>query len=109
MSTKLVQVCDSVCILYKFILKGFTFSFCFWPVCFEQDLEAALSKKENCIAELDNNLQEQKQVNIQLLNEIKFLNERLNSEARRIKSLERDGDRLRSGMAILEAKVSILM
>lgn len=82
---------------------------CFLPVCFEQDLEAALAKKENSIAELDNSLQEQKQVNIQLQNEIKFLNESLNSEARRIKSLERDGDRLRSGMAILEAKVSILI
>lgn len=70
-----------------------------------QDLEAALANKENSIAELYNNLQEQKQVNMQLQNEIKFLNERLNSEARRIKSLERDSDRLRSEMAILEAKL----
>ncbi|PWA49447.1 mitotic checkpoint family protein [Artemisia annua] len=38
-------------------------------------------------------------------NEIKLLNERLNSESRRIKSLEREDDRLRSEIAILESKL----
>lgn len=71
-----------------------------------QELEASLAKKENCIKELESYLSEQKEVNIRQLNEIKFLNEKLNSEARRIKSLEREGDGLRSQIALLESKVT---
>ncbi|XP_015060942.1 mitotic spindle checkpoint protein MAD1 [Solanum pennellii] len=70
-----------------------------------QELEAFLAKKENCIKELESYLSEQKEVNIRQLNEIKFLNEKLNSEARRIKSLEREGDGLRSQIALLESKL----
>lgn len=70
-----------------------------------QELEASLAKKENCIKELESYLSEQKEVNIRQLNEIKFLNEKLNSEARRIKSLEREGDGLRSQIALLESKL----
>ncbi|TMW98296.1 hypothetical protein EJD97_004215 [Solanum chilense] len=70
-----------------------------------QELEASLAKKENCIKELESYLSEQKEVNNRQLNEIKFLNEKLNSEARRIKSLEREGDGLRSQIALLESKL----
>lgn len=70
-----------------------------------QELEASLAKKENCIKELESYLSEQKEVNIRQLNEIKFLNERLNNEARRIKSLEREGDGLRSQIALMESKL----
>lgn len=37
--------------------------------------------------------------------EIKILNDKLHNEARRIKSLERESDRLRSEISLLEAKV----
>ncbi|XP_059313488.1 mitotic spindle checkpoint protein MAD1 [Lycium ferocissimum] len=70
-----------------------------------QELEASLAKKEICIKELESSLSEQKEVNIRQLNEIKFLNEKLNNEARRIKSVEREGDRLRSEIALLESKL----
>ncbi|KAH0768271.1 mitotic spindle checkpoint protein MAD1 [Solanum tuberosum] len=70
-----------------------------------QELETSLAKKENCIKELESYLSEQKEVNIRQLNEIKFLNEKLNNEARRIKSLEREGDSLRSQIALLESKL----
>ncbi|XP_060167551.1 mitotic spindle checkpoint protein MAD1 isoform X2 [Lycium barbarum] len=70
-----------------------------------QELEASLAKKENCIKELESSLSEQKEVNIRQLNEIKFLNEKLNNEARRTKSVEREGDRLRSEIALLESKL----
>lgn len=70
-----------------------------------QELEASVAKKENCIKELESYLSEQKEVNIRQLNEIKFLNEKLNNEARRIKSLEREGDGLRSQIALLESKL----
>ncbi|KAL3349972.1 hypothetical protein AABB24_022823 [Solanum stoloniferum] len=70
-----------------------------------QELETSLAKKENCIKELESCLSEQKEVNIRQLNEIKFLNDKLNNEARRIKSLEREGDGLRSQIALLESKL----
>ncbi|KAH0784613.1 hypothetical protein KY290_004211 [Solanum tuberosum] len=70
-----------------------------------QELETSLAKKENCIKELESYLSEQKEVNIRQFNEIKFLNEKLNNEARRIKSLEREGDGLRSQIALLESKL----
>ncbi|CAN4110779.1 unnamed protein product [Withania somnifera] len=70
-----------------------------------KELEASLAKKENCIKELESYLSEQKEVNIRQLNEIKFLNEKLNNEARKIKSLEREGDSLRSQIALLESKL----
>lgn len=70
-----------------------------------QEFELSLAKKENCIKELENNLCEQKEVNNRRLNEIKLLNEKLNNEARRIKSLEREGDRLRSEISLLESKL----
>lgn len=70
-----------------------------------QELESSLVKRDACVTELENNLWEQKEVNSRQHNEIKLLTERLNNEARRIKSLEREGDRLRSEISILESKV----
>lgn len=70
-----------------------------------QELESSLVKRDACVTELENNLWEQKEVNSRQHNEIKLLIERLNNEARRIKSLEREGDRLRSEISILESKV----
>uniref|UniRef100_A0A5B7BXX2 Putative mitotic spindle checkpoint protein MAD1 n=1 Tax=Davidia involucrata TaxID=16924 RepID=A0A5B7BXX2_DAVIN len=70
-----------------------------------QELESSLAKKECYIKELESNLREQKEVNSRQHNEIKLLNERLNNEARRIKSLEREGDRLRSEISLLESKL----
>ncbi|KAL6982254.1 coiled-coil domain-containing protein mad1 [Sarracenia purpurea var. burkii] len=70
-----------------------------------QELELCLAKKECCIKELESNLGEQKEISTRLHNEIKLLTERLNNEARRIKSLEREGDRLRSEISLLESKL----
>ncbi|KAI3525661.1 hypothetical protein L1887_04630 [Cichorium endivia] len=68
-------------------------------------LESSLAIKEDYIKKLESSIHEQKDVNARQHNEIKLLNERLNSEQRRIKSLEREDDRLRSEIAILESKV----
>lgn len=75
--------------------------------CQGQELESSLAKKESCIKELEINLGEQKEINNNQHNELKVLNERLTNEARRIKSLEREGDRLRSEISLLESKVCL--
>ncbi|KAI3984576.1 hypothetical protein MKX01_040453 [Papaver californicum] len=70
-----------------------------------QELEASLAIKESSIKELENKLCEQKEVITRHSDEIIVLNERLHNEARRIKSLEREGDRLRSEISLLESKL----
>ncbi|XWS11566.1 hypothetical protein CRYUN_Cryun37aG0009000 [Craigia yunnanensis] len=70
-----------------------------------QELESSLAKKDSYIKELESNLHEQKEVNDRQHNEIKLLHDRLNNEARRIKSLERESDRLRSEISLLESKL----
>lgn len=70
-----------------------------------QELESSLAQKEFCIKELESNLHAQKEVNSRQLEEIKTLNDMLNNEARRIKSLERESDRLRAEISLLESKV----
>ncbi|KAI3445547.1 hypothetical protein Pfo_002212 [Paulownia fortunei] len=70
-----------------------------------QELEASLAKKENYVRELENSLLEKKEINSHQHNEIKLLNERLTNEARRVKMLEREGDRLRSEISLLESKL----
>lgn len=70
-----------------------------------QELESSLAMKEDYIKKLESSILEQKDVNARQYSEIKLLNERLNSESRRIKSLEREDDRLRSEIAILESKL----
>ncbi|KAI5593084.1 hypothetical protein BDE02_04G195700 [Populus trichocarpa] len=70
-----------------------------------QELESSLANKGFCIQELENNLHAQKEVNNRQLEEIKTLNDMLNNEARRIKSLERESDRLRAEISLLESKL----
>lgn len=74
-----------------------------------QELELALTQRgnESYIKELESNLHEQQGVNSRCRDEIKLLTKRLNNEARRIKSLEREGDLLRSEISILESKVGV--
>lgn len=70
-----------------------------------QELESSLADKDCCIKELMSDLSEQKEANNRQQNEIMLLNEKLTSEARRIKSLERESDRLRSEISLLESKL----
>ncbi|KAJ7946522.1 Mitotic spindle checkpoint protein MAD1 [Quillaja saponaria] len=70
-----------------------------------QELESSLAKKECCIKDIESSLHEQKELNNRQHEEIKLLNERLHNEARRIKSLERESDRLRSEISLLESKL----
>lgn len=109
-SGTLVQVLIFL-LMYLFSLLFFIFLFTrslimifVRDLCF-QELESSLAKKEFCIKEMESSLHVQKEVNTRQYEEIKLLNEKLNSEARKIKSLEREGDRLRSEIALLESKV----
>lgn len=70
-----------------------------------QELESSLMKKDEYIKELESTLNELRVVNNRQHEEIKILNEKLHNEARRIKSLERESDRLRSEISLLEAKL----
>ncbi|KAG2406974.1 Mitotic spindle checkpoint protein [Vigna angularis] len=70
-----------------------------------QEPESFLTKKDDCIKELESTLHDQRLINSRQLEEIKLLNEKLHSEARRVKSLERESDRLRSEISLLEAKL----
>lgn len=68
-------------------------------------LEMALSEKESSMKELENSLQEQREVINRQHAELILVNEKLNDEARRKKSLEREGDRLRAEISLLESKL----
>lgn len=70
-----------------------------------QGLESCIEKKECYIKELETSLSVQKEANNCQYEEVKLLNERLNNEAKRIKSLERENDRLRSEISLLESKL----
>ncbi|VVB15495.1 unnamed protein product [Arabis nemorensis] len=70
-----------------------------------QGLQSSLAKKENYLKDLENDLSQLKDVNNRQRNEIELLNEKLVNEARKIKSLERDSDRLRSEISLLESKL----
>lgn len=56
---------------------------------------------------MEQDLSELKDVNNRQRTEIELLNEKLVDEARRNKSLERDSDRLRSEISLLESKVQM--
>ncbi|TKY53850.1 Mitotic spindle checkpoint protein MAD1 [Spatholobus suberectus] len=72
----------------------------------KNDPESSLMKKDDCmIKELESTLLEQKVVNNRQFEEIKLLNEKLHNEARRVKSLERESDRLQQEISLLEAKL----
>ncbi|KAJ3678028.1 hypothetical protein LUZ60_001831 [Juncus effusus] len=70
-----------------------------------KELEAVLREKEGMIKELESNLHEQSEIMTHRNNEITILNERLNDELRKNKSLERENDRLRHELALLESKL----
>ncbi|KAE9602084.1 putative spindle assembly checkpoint component Mad1 [Lupinus albus] len=70
-----------------------------------QELEISLARNDVCIKELQSTLHEQRTINNRQHVEINLLNEKLHNEARRVKSLEREGDRLRSEISLLEAKL----
>ncbi|CAN1147386.1 Mitotic spindle checkpoint protein MAD1 [Linum perenne] len=70
-----------------------------------QELELSLSKKQSYIEDLERDLDAQKGINYRQRDEIKSLHDRLNNEARRIKSLERESDRLHSEISLLESKL----
>ncbi|KAJ0972150.1 hypothetical protein J5N97_020109 [Dioscorea zingiberensis] len=69
------------------------------------DLESSLLARENAMRELENNLNDQREIINRQHNELQLLNDKLATEARRIKSLEREGERLRSEISLLESKV----
>lgn len=75
------------------------------PFIYVQSFESSLAKKENYLKELEKELSQLKDVNSRQRDEIEHLNDKLVSEARRMKSLERDSDRLRSEISLLESKV----
>ncbi|CAH8355932.1 unnamed protein product [Eruca vesicaria subsp. sativa] len=70
-----------------------------------QSFESSLATKENYLKELEKGLSQLKDVNNRQRDEIEHLNDKLVSEARRMKSLERDSDRLRSEISLLESKL----
>lgn len=70
-----------------------------------EDLEKALAQRDADTRELEARLHEQREIIDRQHNELKLMNERLGVEARRAKSLEREGDRLRSEISLLESKL----
>lgn len=66
---------------------------------------STIIKQYDSIKELESSLHEQRMVNNRQFEEIKLLNDKLHNEARRVKSLERESDRLRSEISLLEAKL----
>ncbi|GMH25663.1 hypothetical protein Nepgr_027506 [Nepenthes gracilis] len=70
-----------------------------------KELESSLARKDCYIKELETTLHEQRDTNNRQFTEIGLLNEKLNGEAKRVKSLEREADRLRSEISLLELKL----
>ncbi|XP_044977504.1 mitotic spindle checkpoint protein MAD1 [Hordeum vulgare subsp. vulgare] len=68
-------------------------------------MESELSQMEKVVRELDNTLHEQRELISQQHAELNLMNEKLSIEARKAKSLEREGDQLRSQVALLESKL----
>jgi mitotic spindle assembly checkpoint protein MAD1 len=70
-----------------------------------QNTDSDLSKMEKLVRELESTVHEQKEVLSHKHAELNIMNERLSLETRKVKSLEREGDQLRSQVALLESKV----
>ncbi|KAJ1286474.1 hypothetical protein BS78_03G354700 [Paspalum vaginatum] len=71
----------------------------------EHAMEPDQSGMEKMIRELESTIQEQKELINHKDTELNIMNERLSLEARKSKSLEREGDQLRSQVALLESKL----
>ena len=70
-------------------------------------MESDQSGMEKMIRELESTMHKQKEQISHKDTELSIMNERLSLEARKVKSLEREGDQLRSQVALLESKVRI--
>lgn len=70
-----------------------------------KELESSLAQRESTIRELERSLHEEREVISGQHGQLQLLNETLNNETRKIKSLEREGDRLRAEIALLESKL----
>ena len=70
-------------------------------------MESDQSGMEKMIRELESTMHEQKEQISNKDAELSIMNERLSLEARKVKSLEREGDQLRSQVALLESMVRI--
>lgn len=70
-----------------------------------QEAESSFSERESSLIELEYNLHEQRELINRQCHEIELLNEKLNFEVKKIKSLERESDRLRAEISLLESKV----
>lgn len=71
----------------------------------EHPTESDQSGMEKTIRELESIIHELKELISHKDTELNIMNERLSLETRKVKSLEREGDQLRSQVALLESKV----
>ena len=93
---------NTIFVVFKFVVSHCSI---FLLSLVAQDLEKALAQRESAMRELEASLREQREVINHQHDELRLMNERLGVEARRVKSLEREGDRLRSEISLLESKV----
>ncbi|KAJ4810842.1 Mitotic spindle checkpoint protein MAD1 [Rhynchospora pubera] len=70
-----------------------------------EELEAALNDKEQMMKEMESSLQEHREMIAHQHAELKLFNDRLADESKKVKSLERESDRLRHEVALLESKL----
>uniref|UniRef100_A0A0D9V8I3 DUF4094 domain-containing protein n=1 Tax=Leersia perrieri TaxID=77586 RepID=A0A0D9V8I3_9ORYZ len=70
-----------------------------------QSMESDLSRMEKVVRELESTIHDQRELISQQHTELSLMNEKLSMEGRKAKSLERDGDQLRSQVALLESKL----
>ncbi|XP_058212219.1 uncharacterized protein LOC131324311 [Rhododendron vialii] len=70
-----------------------------------QELESCLTEQESYVKELETNLVAGKEINSHQHNELKVLNEKRNNKARRMESLEKEGNRIRSEISLLNSKL----
>ncbi|BAD81883.1 putative mitotic checkpoint protein [Oryza sativa Japonica Group] len=70
-----------------------------------KNMESDLSRMEKVVTELESTIRDQRELISQQHTELNLMNEKLSIESRKAKSLERDGDQLRSQVALLESKL----
>ncbi|XP_020598023.1 mitotic spindle checkpoint protein MAD1 [Phalaenopsis equestris] len=71
----------------------------------ETDLEIVIEHKEHIIGGLESNIFQLREIINRQHDEMKHLNEDLNVETKKVKALERESDRLRSEICLLESKL----
>lgn len=82
---------------------------CMFCLILLQEAESSFSERESSLIELEYNLHEQRELINRQCHEIESLNEKLNFEVKKIKSLERESDRLRAEISLLESKVHLTL